>query len=156
MGVDIHTYIFKRNRKNNIWEQVKLFTKEEEKYKEVTVYPYRSYELFDILSEREDDAFTAFAVDTNVLPVDFQEKIKNDTEFCYDFREVNLADLKLYLIKHPKVRDYDYEETSPNALKENPVTGFVERIEWYLDLADPTWDFCSPPSDIKIVYWFDR
>ena len=155
MGIDIHTYIFKRNRKENKWEQEKLFTKKENEYKEVDVYPYRSYELFDILSEKEDDKYVAFPIDEKALPEDFQEKLKNETDFCYDFREINFADLKLYLIRQPKVRDYDYEENDVNAFKDNPVKAFAERIEWYLDLAEPFWDF-MPPSDIKIVYWFDH
>lgn len=73
----------------------------------------------------------------------------------YNFKEINLADLKLYLKERPKVQDYDDED--PSALKDNPVKSFIERIEQYIDFADPFWDLNEvSASDIKILYWFDR
>ena len=30
-----------------------------------------------------------------------------------------------------------------------------EEIEQYIDFADPYGDSKTPPSDIKILYWFD-
>ena len=51
----------------------------------------------------------------------------------------------------------DYDDEDPSALKDNPVKSFIERIEQYIDFADPFWDLNEiSTSDIKILYWFDR
>ena len=157
MARDIHVRIVKKDRKTNTWKHIKLYYKEKQKFKLVNVYPFRSDELFDILNENEDDGYFASSIIIDDLPIALKKEIettKGKIGF-YGFREVNLADLKLYLHKVPKVRDYDYEEDDPRAWKDNPVKYFIERIEQYIDFADPFWNFCSVDSDIRIIYWFD-
>lgn len=159
MGRDIHVRIVKKDRETNTWKQIKLYCKEKRKFELVNVYPFRSYELFDILDEKKenDEYFFAPSIVTDDLPIALKNEIeaaKKSLGF-YGFREINLADLKLYLHKVPKVRDYDYEEDDPKAWKDNPVKYFIERIEQYIDFADPFWNFCSVDSDIRIIYWFD-
>ena len=159
MGKDIHVRIIKRNRNKNVWEEVKLYYKENGNLKDASIYPGRNYDLFDILGNKNNDDFLntrpIFEPD---LPEDLKEEIKiyqNSIGF-YDFKEINLADLKIYLHHMPKIiKSYGYEEEDdPNTMKDNPVKYFIERIEYYLDFAD-VYDFL-PPSDIKIIYWFDR
>ena len=154
MGIDIHVYILKRNRETNTWEHIKLYHKEKNKFKLIDVYPFRNYELFSILNKKgEDNIYHAQPIEINTLPPHLKKEIK-DFECGYGFREINLADLKLYLRKVLKIRDWDYEDTDPNAWKDNPVKSFIERIEQYIDFADYYWDII-PDSDIKIIYWFD-
>lgn len=154
MGADIHVYILKRNRETNAWKHIKLYTKEKGKFKLVDVYPYRNYELFDILNGKEDEKYSAQPISKVGLPPHLKKEIE-EFEYGYGFKEINLADLKLYLRQVPKIRDWDYEDTDPNAWKDNPVKFFIERIEQYIDFADYYWDII-PASDIKIIYWFDN
>ena len=158
MGIDIHVRIIIKNRNKNIWEEVKLYYKENNDFKAVKVYPYRDYELFDILNHKTNDYFLKTQP---ILDVDLPETLKKEIEECrnslgyYGFREINLADLKLYLHHKPKIRDWDYEEDEPNAMTDNPVKYFIEQIEQYISFASFIYDF-APPSDVKIIYWFDH
>lgn len=160
MGKDIHVQVFKKNRSSNTWEQIILYQKEKEKYNKINIYPYRNYELFGILNEEgEDDDFPCYSICTADLPEYFQNEINKFFKIpgCYGFHEINLADVKLYLLQHPKVRDYDYEgeDFEKNGWKDNPVSSFLKRIYSILDLYDPFWNFSAPLSDIRIIYWFD-
>lgn len=158
MGVDIHVRIIIKNRDKNIWEEAKLYYKKDNDFKAVDICPYRNYELFDILNHKENDDFL------NTQPIfdaDLPETLKGEiVEYrnslgYYGFREINLADLKLYLYCKPKIRDWDYEENDPKAMKDNPVKYFIEQIEQYISFASFMYDF-TPPSDIKIIYWFNH
>lgn len=159
MGRDIHVRIVKKDRETNTWKHVKLYHKEKRKFKVIDVYPFRNYELFDILDEKDenDEHFFAPPIVTDNLPIALKNEIETAKQSFgfYGFREINLADLKLYLNKVPKIRDYDYEDDDPKAWKDNPVKYFIEKIEQYIEFAVPYWDFYSIDSDIRIIYWFD-
>ena len=159
MGRDIHVRIVKKDRETNTWKHVKLYHKEKRKFKVIDVYPFRNYELFDILDEKDenDEHFFAPPIVTDNLPIALKNEIETAKQSFgfYGFREINLADLKLYLNKVPKIRDYDYEDDDPKAWKDNPVKYFIEKIEQYIEFAVPYWDFYSIDSDIHIIYWFD-
>ena len=152
MATDIHVRIIKFNRDKNIWEPIRLYQKDKSL---VNVYHDRDYELFDILKGNGEDTYYPFPIVINNLPDDLKKEIESRQDKCYyyNFQEVNLADLKLYLYHYPKIRDYDYDEKSPKAYKDNPVKWFIEHIEYYINFACP-WDF-NPDSDIRILYWFD-
>ena len=156
---DIHVKIVKKDRETNTWKRIKLYYKEKRKFKVIDIYPFRNYELFDILNEKDesDEHFFASSIVTDDLPIALKNEIETAKKSFgfYGFREINLADLKLYLHKVPKIRDYDYEENDPKAWKDNPVKYFIEKIEQYIDFADPYWDFYCIDSDIRIIYWFD-
>lgn len=158
MGRDIHVRLIKKDRETGKWNQIKIYRKEKKrKFSVVDIYPFRNYELFGILDEKEDEKYYVDTICVPDLPIALKqeiEKFKNIGD-CFDFREINLADLKLYLYRSPKIRDWDYEDTDPKAWKDNPVKYFIERIEQYLAFADPYWDVCTPASDIRIIYWFD-
>lgn len=157
MGKDIHIRVIKRNRDTNNWEQIKLYRKEKRKFKLVDIYPFRNYELFSIINESEDEKYNAYPISLTGLSDSLRQEIEKyqNTLGYYGFKEISLADLKLYLYRSPKVRDWDYEDNDTKAWKDNPVKYFVEKIEQYIDFADPYWDFDTSPSDIKILYWFD-
>lgn len=156
MGKDIHVRILQKNRNNNTWERVSLFHKEKDEIKIIDVYPFRDYELFDILSENEEDGYNADNIIIDDLPLDIKQEIEEykNNSYGYNFKEITLADLKLYLHQMPKIRDWDYEEDNPNAWKDNPVKDFIDRITQYLNFVDPYWNF-NLLSNIRIVYWFD-
>ena len=159
MGRDIHVRIVKKDRETNTWKHIKLYYKENRKFRVIDVYPFRNYELFDILNEKEenDELFFAPPIITDDLPIALKNEIKAAKEDLgsYGFREINLADLKLYLHKVPKIRDYDYKDDDPKAWKDNPVKYFIEKIEQYIEFAVPYWDSCCVDSDVRIIYWFD-
>ena len=157
MGVDIHVRIAKKNRETNTWEHIKLYKKSNKRFKRVSIYPFRNYELFDILTGKGDPRFSPRSIVIQDLPFSLRQEVKRyqNTFGYYNFKEINLADLKLYLKERPKMQDYD--DKNPSALKDNPVKSFIERIEQYIDFADPFWDLNEvSTSDIKILYWFDR
>ena len=156
MGADIHIRIIKRDHDTDTWKQIKLYRKEKKKFKVIDPYPFRNSELFDILNEREDDNYQAYPISLAHLPVALKKEIEKyqETQGYYDFKEINLADLKLYLRQVPKVRNWDYDDDHPKAWKDNPVKYFIERIESYIDFTEEDW--AIPSSDIRILYWFDN
>ena len=139
MGRDIHVKILIKNKDE--WEEVLLYNKIRDKFEEIEVYPYRNYALFDILNEKTDENYNiARPIVLEKLP----EKVKKDINIWqesggYGFKEVNLADLKLY-----------FKENNDNL---NPIKYFIERIDQYIDFAIDPWNLHD--SDVKILYWFD-
>ena len=160
MGTDIHVYILRKD-KDNLWKTVKIYRKEKRnKFTYISPYTSRNYELFDILNGKDTkDYFPFVPINEKELPQDLKNrylKAKNTVGY-FDFNEVNLADLKLYLYSHPKLRDYDYEGENfdEEGWKENPIHDFIKTIENYIFLSD-SFDFeICPDSYFKIVYWFD-
>ena len=161
MGTDIHVRIVKKDYNTDTWKQIKLYRKEKKKFKIVDIYPFREEDLFDILSEKTNDyrayPYHAYPISLTHLPINLKQEIEKKQKILgyYDFKEINLADLKIYLMHNPKIRDWDYEDDDPKAWIDNPVKYFIERIEQYLDFADPYWDGCRPASDVRIIYRFD-
>ena len=140
MGRDIHVKILIKNEDK--WEEVLLYNKIRGKFEEIEVYPYRNYTLFDILNEKTDENYNiARPIVLEKLPKEVKKDIKIWQELygCYGFKEVNLADLKLY-----------FKENDDNL---NPIKYFIERIDQYIDFAIDPWNLRD--SDVKILYWFD-
>lgn len=161
MGRDIHVRIVQFNYKTNQYEEVVLYRKNlENKITPVSAYDARDYELFDILNGDEDNYFPNKYIYMENLPDDLRKDIETyqGIEGYYNFYEINLADLKLYLYNHPKVRDYDWEDEETfdkEGWKDNPVKNFIEHIKWYINIVDMWWFGSSLDSDIRILYWFD-
>ena len=152
MGIDIHVRIVKKDRKENVWKQVQIYKKEADEFKIIDIYPFRDSNLFEILDESEDDTYRAYDIITDDLPPALKKEIEEwqADGYGYGFKEINLADLKLYLYEVPLVNSDD----DPKAWKSNPVKDFIKRIENYIDFAESGWNY-SPDSDIRIIYWFD-
>jgi hypothetical protein len=160
MGTDIHMYILAED--NGEWKPLKLFRKKEEEFKYVPPYLGRNSELFDILSGKEvEEDWSALPINENLLPLDLKQEINEKFQISgyYGFNEINLADLQLYILKYPQVRDYDYEPKNERDFdlygwKDNPLKKFFEIIENYIFFAD-NLTYYAPLSHFKIIYWFD-
>ena len=185
MGVDIHIKLYKYNKETNLYEKLALYktrAKESYRYNEkgeiVETFPVGSYEeiyidvgrdreMFDGLCNLDEDNYGIFP-STYVAYNSFEEKavkeLKEEEESfgCYDFSEVSLADIGVYLSQYPTVIDYESldwdswdelkEEEKPR--KTNRIKYFYEEICKYAHFAD--WEFeYSPLSRYKIVFYFD-
>lgn len=152
MGKDIHVHIVAR-KENHSMELI-LY----DIYKEpVPVFPFRDSLLFDILSNKTYDASYSRRIYMTDLPDYLQQLIKEDEQnFCYDFRETTLADLKICVNKYPKIKNEDYDPDDPTSERwiDNPLYNFINRIQNYIDLADSD-TFLRIPSDYRIIFWFD-
>lgn len=161
MGRDIHFRIIKFNRKKNAYEEVQLYRKEDGSYHNVYFYTGRDYELFDILNGNEDDCFPCRSIYMENLPASIRKEIDECRNISgyYGFYEANLAEIRLYLKNHPKVRDWDYqyeddEKWDKEAWKDNPVASLVKRIDYFIDFFDEyNWEYSD--SDVRLIYWFD-
>ena len=154
MGRDIHVKIL--IKEEDKWKEVTLYNKVKDNFEEIEVYPYLNYLLFDILNETEDNLYNiARPISLEKLPKEIKKDIEEKEKIpgYYGFKEVNLADLKLYLKTIPTTED-DYHTYHGRKLYNiNPVKYFIERIEQYIDFAIDPWDLRD--SDVKILYWFD-
>ena len=151
MGKDIHVAIAIRNTEKGYYDKVEIFNKKGDKYVSIKPYDARNHELFELLEK--DVPFSG--LHTTFLEPSFAEKIEKEENIvgCFGFREINLADLKNYLMLNPTVPDYDNDETEELTYKTNPIKFFIEQIEYYIEFAG--YEFYSP-SDIYILYWFDN
>ena len=135
MGVDIHLYIAKLNKQTNIWEELELFHKNQEK---VYAFQDRNHDIFDMLDENSS-SYTLEMNEhvTGSVATDFL--YAQDSLGFYKFREINLADLKLAT---KSSRRYKW---------------FIKLIENYINFAeDSLSDAELHPSSYKIIYWYDH
>lgn len=153
MGCDINLRIVIKDF-YGVYHNIKFYKKNDNnEYKLIDFFPDRNYELFDILTGREDEFFPKHSVYDRDLPEDLKEElIKTKTKYGYNYCEVNFSDLILYLTKHPKVRDWNYDDDSPKAWKPNPVKKIANTISAIAYLTDIDFYF---DSDIRIIYWFN-
>lgn len=150
MGKDIHVAIAIRDTEAGNYKRVSNFRQKNNKIEEIPPYDTRNYELFNLLEE--DIPFNK--LHTTFLEPSFAEKIEKEKDIGgFGFREINLADLKNYLMLNPTIPDYDNDDAEELTYKTNPIKFFIERIEYYIEFAG--YYFYSP-SDIYILYWFDN
>lgn len=153
MGRDIHVNILIKT-KNEGWKDVVLYKPDKKgSFIPIDIYPYRDYELFDILNKTTDVFFPAAPIKKDELPQQLKTQLEEeqDTYGFYGFLEANLADIKLYYIDNPIVEDYDKNDDS---IKDHPIKDFIDTIYNYVNVwADGFIDFFY--SDIKIIYRFD-
>jgi len=137
MGKDIHVRLIQFNRKTNEYELVKLYRKINNEFRAIPVYEGRDYSLFDQL---EDDAFPSRAIYTPNLPEELRQELNECEEETgyFGFREINLADLKLYYNNTKRIK-----------------FSFIDTINNYINLYNTEpWLYSS--SDVRILYWFDN
>lgn len=151
MGKDIHVAIAIRDTEAGNYKRVSIFRQRNNKIEEIPPYDARNHELFELLEK--DVPFNG--LHTTFLEPSFAEEIEKKENIVgyFGFREINLADLKNYLMLNPTVPDYDNDETEELTYKTNPIKFFIEQIEYYIEFAG--YEFYSP-SDIYILYWFDN
>lgn len=182
MGVDIHIRLLKYDEKNNFYKELALyrpgesyyFNEKGEKiiinpdYEKIYIYEgKRNSEMFDGMKNGDNvDGYGVFpmtSIKINSLEPTLKEEIekKKTTVGYYDFFEINLAEMNAYILKHPKVTDYDVEwpeevnETN-KPKKENPIISLFYEICSYAAFADSWhWDV-SVLSDYKILIYFDN
>ena len=181
MGQDIHVHVAKYNEKTNLYDELVLYKPGEEyhydselnkiidnpDFQRVHIYNKRDDEMFDGMKDGdENDGYGHFPwipIRFNSLEPSFRDRIKSKTSIvgCYDFYEINLADMKNYLHDHPIVVDYDselwedYEKDKRfKPRKDNPIEGLYKEICNYIFFADNDWDWI-PLSSYKVIFYFD-
>lgn len=155
MGRDITLYLTKLNRDTGKYDWIRLYRDRDGEKVLAPVYSGRNSELFNIMSNRSDediDLKTGCIVKASLDP-ELIKKIDEASEYCYDFRETTLADMKIACYQTPLVRDYDSEDE--HAMKKNPLDELIHICYLYLDFADPYGNWYGLDSDIKLIYWFD-
>lgn len=185
MGVNIHVHICKYNVDDNFYHELSLYRLRgegekydyydeegnpipaEDKYKRISPYDGRDYEMFDGMRDGNKDNgygyFPSCSIAFNSLEPIFREEIikKKGTLGYYDFNEISFSDFVNYLHDYPTVVDYDSEvwedwkTTDPKPQKENPLKNFFESCVNYADFAEK-FGMIEPYSRYKILYWFDN
>jgi len=134
MGRDIHLYVTKLNRETNTWEELEIFNKGGSK---IYAFSARNYELFDFLTNHPSSYSYTLAANeyvTGTVAIEFNSDYGEMGYF--NFRELNLADLKLLT---------------------NEYKWFIKLIEDYAYFAEEGCsDIDSTPSSYKLIYWFDN
>lgn len=148
MGRDIHVRLVGWNEIKQKWDDIKFYKETKDGFTPIDFYPYRNYELFE---ELEYVPWTL--INKKNLPPATEKELKEaeETFGYYNFREVNLADLKIYFSNHQKIKGEEEEGTI--IFKDNPLKDFIERIESILDIYD--FDLFGKYSLIRIIFFFD-
>ena len=146
MGKDIHVAIAIRNTETGFYDKIEIFNKKKDKYVLINPYDKRNHEFFELL---END-IPWNQLHTTFLEPSFAKEILEiqNTMGYFNFKEVNFADLKNYLMCNPTITDDD-----DMVEKTNPIKFFIERIEYYIEFAGYEYYY---PSDVYILYWFDN
>lgn len=165
MGMDITVKVLKKSREDNFYHELKLFTTAADgKYTFVPVYSGRDRELFDVLLGRSNEYnlhdFPSKTLNLNSLDSLVAESVNADkeTNYYFGFREVNLADFKIWLYENPMMEDYEEElpDGSPKIV-ENIAKHLLVDIVNYITFADPHYRWGDTHlSDYKIIYYFDN
>ena len=162
MGVDITIHVCKYDNTDNLYHELKLYRKEKDEFKEVSLFEGRNCELFDILSNNEEINFPSTSIAIVSLDEELKESIKKSEEWSYGFNEVTLADIKCHLKDYPTVVDYDadwgddWKPGDPQPRKENPVSWFFKDILSYTEFAEGWTYGIEPLSRYKLIYWFSH
>lgn len=181
MGMDMHVRLAKYDEKSNLYKELVLYKPGEEYhydeegnkivdnpvFEKVHIYNGRDYEMFDGMKDGDNsDGYGNFPwinVQLNSLDKNLAEHIDYlQHQFGYfDFRELSLADMKVYLNDHPTVVDYEADEWEnwkvgdPKPQKVNPIKYLYEDICNYAKFADDwSWDYV-PLSHYKVIFYFD-
>lgn len=183
MGKDIHVRLTKLNKETNLYEELALYKpgieyhydKEGNKiidnpnFQKIYIYDGRNYEMFDGMKEGDEiDGYGNFpwtSINLNSLEPKLKKEIeeKQNIQGYFDFYETTLADIKLYLYKHPTVVNYEAEEEeweeqekqNKKPRKINPIQHLFQNICDYGYFAD-NWNWgIEPLSVYKVLFYFD-
>lgn len=142
------------------------------------LYPYNGdHDLFSIVTSKDYSAFPRMDGIHNGIPEDSCEEIKKsfndcsyDTEWSGETHHIEpsahwftYADMLIYCLQHPMVKDYDAieeayyyaqegEKVDENIMKPTPMNNLKNRIDAFLEVMDE-YDWKNDYSLIRIVYW---
>ena len=139
------------------------------------LYPYNAdHDLFSIVEDRS--GFPSMQGIHRGLPRDVNENITREfNECCYDTdwsgetKHIEpdaywftYADMYIYCLEHPEVKDYDAMEEAlmdaqdgekiPDIMGPTPMMKLKNRVDAFLEVMDG-WDWRDDYSQIRIVYW---
>ena len=184
MGRDIHVRVALYNEETNKYEELKLFRKRNkyEKYKydekgnkieitnpliQASIYNGRNSEMFDGMKDGDEtDGYNEFPwtyIKMNSLEDELKEDIEKKMNITgyFDFYEITLADMALYLEENPTVTDYDsdiwddWKAGDSRPQKTNPIKHLYQEICDYAKIADwLSWE-SVPLSAYKVIFYFD-
>ena len=187
MGVHIHIKMYKYNSDTNLYDEIKLYRHRKpneiyeyydengegipykDDYCPIRIFEGQNYEMFDGMKDGSpDDGYGNFPM-TKVTLNSFSPEAKATLEKymgyegVYDFREISLAEMKLYVITHPTVLDYDSpawdDDTYSKPFKEkpqkdNPIKGMYRDIFNYIYISEECCMY-EPLSHYKVVFYWD-
>lgn len=168
MSTNLHMYLERHNKKDNVWDAVCPFLATRDfnnvlKTGIVDFWPYNgSHELFEILDD--DENFPSQPINAGTLSPRvkaFYEEAKPDQTNTgyYGFHCVNFADLENYYLHHALVVDYEadwgenWQPTDPKPMKDSPLKRLVDKVHFYAEELYYDWFFI--PSEWRLIYWFD-
>ena len=174
MGASPFFYVEMFNPKTGNWDKIDVYRKDEKgEFIECSLWPWNgTHELFSILGlENSSDSPTIDEVHFG-LPIHVSEEMKKEYEahiwesYKPEAIWINLADMKLYLNRHPKVKDYEamverYEEDESDwneytpIYMDNPMKTFIDRVESFLEIWDDFWKFNHGYSDVRVICWLE-
>lgn len=131
------------------------------------LFPYNgNHEMFSIVEETSGNfphmMGIHYNLPENVCP-EIKAEVENFTmeefELTPNVRWFTYADMLIYLLKHPTVKNWDYDPHSEDPeerllTKENPLTALKERVDAFMEVMDG-WNWQEDYSLIRIVYWID-
>lgn len=165
MSLSPFFYIEKWSNKTKKYERLHLYGKADEyhkgeKYQDIDFWPYNgTHDVFSLLgtASRADEYETIDGIGYG-NPGNLSEEVQKIIESFDDdsiVRYITLADLKIEIMTHPKVLDWDsnWGEDEKCKYKENPLIDFFNRVKSFVDWAvENTWEEYTL-SEIRIVYW---
>ena len=124
------------------------------------LWPYNgAHEMFDILGVDRGLCSCDFGAVRTGLPPGCNEEIAKvfvDTGnySCPKAHWFTYADMEIYLLKNPTVKDYDFEPDDDNKFpqKDNPLKMLKDRIDAFLEVWDTYGVYSQYRSDIRVVF----
>ena len=187
MGVDLNIKVYKYNAKSNLYDELVIYRRRkpdekfkgydekgngipyEDDYRPLYIEAGRDYEMFEGMKDGDElDGYGVFPR-TAIALNSFNPEAKAELEeymnkgYGYDFCEVSLAEMKLYVNEHPTVVDYDspawndddfHKVGSERPQKANPIKRLYEDIYNYIWIAEDCWMW-EPLSYYKVVFYWD-
>ena len=173
MGRDIHIRITKYNERDNLYHEIALYREPRcydddedivNQYVKVCPYSGRDYEMFEGMAAGDEiDGYGIFpwsSIKFNSYEEAFRNEIFNKTQILgyYDFHEISLAEMKVYVLENPFVVDYDADESEfddgGRPMKINPISDLYDDIFTYIKFCEDD-DFMESLGYYKIVFYFD-
>ena len=168
MSISPYFYVEKYNRDTGAWELVAPYVWNDDKTElvQADLWPYNgTHDLFSILTG-EHNLFPEFDSIRRGMPVDacgeikevYSKYEKDSNGDCWWQPQVfyfTHAEMIIYLLKNPQVKDYDTIDDGGGAMTDNPLKELKDRVDMFLEIADPFW-FGRYYSDVRIVFWLSR